>query len=181
MQLFGMPEAISADIAIQRDGAETDDYFHILMRYRKLRVILHSGSLGPASALRMCIHGTRASFIKHGFDQQEAALKANVKPGSPGWGKDPQPGMLTVDSNGTVATSSAAGEQGNYGYYYAAMRDAINTGSAVPVSALDAIATTMIIEKAFESAKKRLEVRISCDVRDQPGNFVTETRRDRRP
>lgn len=45
LQLFGMPEAISADIALQREGAQTADYFHVLLRYSKLRVVLHAGAL----------------------------------------------------------------------------------------------------------------------------------------
>ena len=32
LQLFGVPEAIGADIALQRDGAQTADYFHVLLR-----------------------------------------------------------------------------------------------------------------------------------------------------
>ena len=176
LQLFGMPETVSADIAAQRNGAETDDYFHVVLRYRKLRVILHSSSLGPGRNLRMCVHGTKASFVKSGFDQQETALKANVKPGGPGWGEDPEPGILTVDSDGTSIANDVAGESGNYGHYYSAMRDAITSGTPVPVLPGDALATTVVIERAFESAKKGCEIRTKYDALKD-----TEERRSTEP
>src|SRR5690606_25203257 len=38
--LFGTPDALSADIGVQRQGALTDDYFEIILFYGKRRAIL---------------------------------------------------------------------------------------------------------------------------------------------
>ncbi|HZF97474.1 MAG TPA: oxidoreductase, partial [Pseudoxanthomonas sp.] len=65
LRLFGPPQAVLADLARQREGAKADDYFHVLLRYPRLRVHLHAGSLVPGSGLRFAVHGTRASFFKH--------------------------------------------------------------------------------------------------------------------
>jgi hypothetical protein len=46
--------AAGADLALQRRSAETTDYFHVLLRYERLRVILHGSMLvaggSPASS-----------------------------------------------------------------------------------------------------------------------------------
>ncbi|MBU4436522.1 MAG: oxidoreductase, partial [Alphaproteobacteria bacterium] len=84
--LFGKPEAIYADIAVQKDGGAAGDYFHLLLRYRRLRVLLHASQMTQASNLRLAVHGTRGSFIKSGLDAQEDHLKAGMKPGAPGYG-----------------------------------------------------------------------------------------------
>src|SRR5262249_40399401 len=43
--LFGIPERISADIAIQRDKVAADDYFSVTLFYPRLRAILKSSYL----------------------------------------------------------------------------------------------------------------------------------------
>ena len=90
------PRAIFVDLAAQRDGATTDDRFHALLRYDRLRVMLHATTLAAAETPRFVLHGTRGSWVKYGTDPQEAALKAGGVPGSPGWGHDPRQGILTT-------------------------------------------------------------------------------------
>ena len=64
------------DLASQRDGATTDDRFHALLRYDRLRVVLHATTLAAAESPRFVLHGTKGSWIKYGLDPQEDALKA---------------------------------------------------------------------------------------------------------
>src|SRR5438552_2473859 len=45
LQLFGMPDAISADILAQRAGAVVDDYFELTLHYGARRICLRSSSL----------------------------------------------------------------------------------------------------------------------------------------
>ncbi|WP_267102714.1 oxidoreductase, partial [Xanthomonas sacchari] len=89
LQLFGPPQALQADLALQRPGAQTVDYVHAVLRYPRLRVVLHAGSLVAANGLRFAVHGSGGSYVKHGLDTQEAQLRAGVAPGAPGWGEDP--------------------------------------------------------------------------------------------
>lgn len=86
LQLFGTPQAIGADLQRQRNQARSDDYFHVTLRYPRLRVILHAGSLVADSGLRFAVHGTRGSYLKHGLDTQEDQLRAGRRPGTAGWG-----------------------------------------------------------------------------------------------
>lgn len=74
VQLFGLPEAISVDIARLRDGAQAPDYVHATLRYPTHRAHLHAGTLVAGNGLRFAVHGTRGSYLKHGLDVQEDRL-----------------------------------------------------------------------------------------------------------
>ena len=91
LQLFGPPRAIFLDLAAQRDAATTDDRFHALLRYDRLRVTLHATTLAAAETPRFALHGTRGSWVKYGTDPQEAALKAGTLPRRPRLGHRPPP------------------------------------------------------------------------------------------
>ena len=158
LQLFGQPQAISVDLAQQRAGARTTDYFHAQLVYAKHRVHLHAGSLIAANGLRFAVHGTRGSFVKHGLDPQEDSLRTGGKPGEPGWGMDPSPGQLTVDDQGTMRVESVESVPGDYRRYYMAIRDAILHGDPVPVSTSEALDVMRLIELGIRSSVERREV-----------------------
>ena len=48
--LFGWPDAIDADLAVQRQGGAGIDYFHAVLHYPRHRAIVHAGSLVAAPA-----------------------------------------------------------------------------------------------------------------------------------
>ena len=158
LQLFGMPEAVFADIALQRDGAVAADYFQVLLRYPKLRVVLHAGSLVPAQQLRFAVHGTRASYVKHGLDPQEGVLRKGGIPGQPGWGIDPLPGVLCAETADGVKTEAVQGIPGDYVRYYAEMRDAILHGGPAPVTPQQALEVMAMLEWALQSSTTRREI-----------------------
>jgi predicted dehydrogenase len=81
--LFGWPEAIDADLAVQREGGSGIDYFHAVLHYPRHRAIVHAGSLVAAPTPHFSVHGSKASWIKHGLDVQEAQLRRGVAPGAP--------------------------------------------------------------------------------------------------
>lgn len=158
LQLFGMPLAISADMALQRERARAADYFHVLLRYPTLRVVLHAGSLVPANGLRFAVHGTRGSYLKHGLDVQEAALRAGGIPGQRGWGMDARPGELHEATDEGLRVSSLPGIAGDYRAYYAAMRDAIVQGTPAPVTPSQALQVMAMLEWGMQSASERCEI-----------------------
>jgi len=141
LQLFGAPQGIALDVMRQRDGAATDDWFHAVLRYEGLRVILHASALTAQPGARYAVHGTAGSFVKLGLDPQEDALKAGTMPGGAGWGIDPRPGTLTTPgADGVVvAARTHQGPDGDYGQYYAGIRDAIRGVGANPVPAQQAL------------------------------------------
>jgi scyllo-inositol 2-dehydrogenase (NADP+) len=143
LQLFGKPLAVTADMAIQREGGEAIDYFHVLMRYAKLRVVLSSCFLAAEDDLRFVVHGSKASLIKHGIDTRN--------------GDDPHPGTL-VFGDGTSKPAPAG--RGDDRAFYAAVREAIAGEAPNPVPPDEAIAVMDILEAADRSAAERREVEL---------------------
>ena len=158
LQLFGAPLGINADIAVQRDNAETDDYFHVQLRYPRLRVVLHGSALMAAHDLRYAVHGTRGSFMKQGLDSQEDALKAVRTPGDAHWGVDPRPGTLVLAEGDDLTSRTIDGPPGNYRAYYEGVRDAIRGTGPNPVPATDALQVMRLIEAGVQSSATRCEV-----------------------
>lgn len=149
--LFGIPDAIAADVLLQREQAQVDDYFHLQLHYGRCRVVLHASTLTPVPGARFTVHGSRASFVKHGLDGQEAALKAGIMPGGDGWGEDPSSLYATLtDVEGREERVRTVA--GNYPEFYRRMATAIATDGHVPVPAEQARDVLAIIETAMRSS-----------------------------
>lgn len=160
--LFGIPQSIQADIASQRPGDGAPDYFHAVLRYAVAkRVILHGSMLTPDNSLRFAVHGDGGSFIKHGLDSQEDALKAGKTPGCVGWGIDPLPGRLTRIVDDRVEVTDYHGPPGEYRQYFTAIHTAITQGAANPVPPEQALRVMELIEAGVQSANLKREVAVS--------------------
>lgn len=155
LQLFGRPLGITADIATLREGAPAPDYFHTVLRYPERRILLHASKLVAANGLRFAVHGTRASWIKHGIDVQEAATVAGHAPGGADWGIDPVEGMLTRAGEAPAAVPNA---KGDYRLFWRALAAAVRDEGPNPVPASDAIAVMELLDAGLRSAETRSEV-----------------------
>jgi predicted dehydrogenase len=158
LQLFGEPLGITTDIAKQRDGAQSDDFFHAVLRYPRNRVILHASTLVIANELRFAVHGTAGSFVKQGLDTQEDALKAGRTPGDAGWGQDAREGVLTQMRGEHAVSRAVPAIPGDYRAFYAGVRDAITVGTPNPVPAEQALAVMRLIERGLRSSEARREM-----------------------
>jgi predicted dehydrogenase len=158
VQLFGLPLAISADIAHLRDGARAADYVDVILRYPRHRATLHASALVAGNGLRFAVHGTRGSYLKHGLDAQEDQLRAGMVPGTPGWGIDPRSGEVVQERDGRLVTEIAQAVAGDYRTFYAGMRDAILRGGPVPVTAQQALDVMRLIELGTQSSHERREI-----------------------
>ncbi|WP_282297520.1 oxidoreductase [Stenotrophomonas sp. PS02289] len=151
--LFGWPQAITADIAAQREGARSNDYFHAVLHYPRMRAIVHAGSLVSASAPRFAVHGTLGSYIKEGLDVQEEQLRAGVAPGAPGYGVDPVHGVVVrQESDGRVSRSTVDNVVGDYRRLYAAFAGTVRGEGDATVSAAQALQVMRLLEAGVESA-----------------------------
>ncbi len=156
LHLFGLPETVLADVGAQRAGALTDDYFHLLLGYGELRVILHSGALVRQPAFRFAVHGDRGSLLKRGLDPQEEQLKQGVRPGDPAWGVDPatQYAELVTEVDGLPVHARIETLPGSYETFYEGIARAILEGAPAPVAPADARNTIAVIEAALRSSRE---------------------------
>jgi len=154
--LFGPPETVHADLEVQRGGTAVD-WFQAILGYGRKRVILASSMIAADPAVRFLLRGTKGSLTKRGGDPQEAQLVAGQKPGSPGWGHDPDP-LIFFAGDGSAPVEVAA-PPGNYLAYYAAIRDAIRGEGAPPVTPAQATALMAILEAGIRSSDQGRVVR----------------------
>ena len=158
LQLFGSPEAIYADLEMQRPRGQAVDYFHVILRYGRSRVILHGASLVVAEIPRFIMHGALGSYTKFGMDPQEEALKRGEIPGAPGWGLDPQTGTLITRQGDGFDKRQVPNIPGNYLVYYQGVRDAIAHGEPNPVTAEEGLAVINVLETGVKSSAARAEL-----------------------
>lgn len=155
--LFGMPDAITADLAALRDGATSEDYAHAVLHYDRLRVVLHATALAAAEPPRFVLHGAEGSFTIRGFDPQEDALKAGAMPGDTGWGAGAPDGVLVT----------AAGEErvarlpGDYRLFYNGLLTAIRDGAPPPVTPEQALGVMRILDAGRESSATGTRLRLA--------------------
>ncbi|ATB42525.1 putative oxidoreductase [Cystobacter fuscus] len=149
VQLFGMPESVSADLGQQREGARATDWFHLLLRYGELRVILHSGSVVHEPWPRFVLQGERDAWVKYGLDPQEEQLKAGLRPGQAGWGQEPAARHGRLSQGGEVPTLP-----GQYESFYRCFARAIAGEGPVPVTAESAGQVIRIVQAAERSASE---------------------------
>jgi scyllo-inositol 2-dehydrogenase (NADP+) len=148
--LFGMPEAVSADVLTQRSEAKVDDYFDLSLHYGERRVCLRSSTLAAEPRPRFAIYGTGGSFVKHGLDPQERQLKSGMDPRAAEFGTGTPDGLLTRPDGSREEVPS---ERGNYRAFYEAVADSILDGAPVPVDPADARAGLVIIDLARRASE----------------------------
>lgn len=154
--LFGMPKFVNADIRMVRNGAKVDDSFEIRLGYTDVRVILKGSYLVRQPGPRFILHGTDGSFLKHGLDPQEQALKEGKLPDMQNWGaeKETQWGFLNTQIQGMHFKGKVETSRGDYSTYYSNIYETIRNKKELIVTAEQANNTIRIIEAAKKSAKQ---------------------------
>lgn len=175
--LFGVPDRISANDREERDKTDIDDAFQVVLEYddpifngkrlgRALRYTCEATFLAADPSPRFTVHGTKGSYVKRGVDQQEPTLiKGVAKPprlDSPApWFIDPKElwGTLTVCTKPTepveLKQEKLPTVTGDYRLFYAGVRDAIRTGSPLPIPAEDGFRNIRLLELAVEASQQR--------------------------
>jgi scyllo-inositol 2-dehydrogenase (NADP+) len=70
LSLFGVPATVFADLFVQCPGGVVDDYFHLVLGYGTLRVILHAGTLVCVPGPRFEVHGDAGSLVTRGAERR---------------------------------------------------------------------------------------------------------------
>jgi scyllo-inositol 2-dehydrogenase (NADP+) len=152
--LFGRPSTVRGETAVQRPEGKSVDWFRVTLEHKSVRSVLRAGSLVRSPGPRYQVHGTTGSFLKHGIDSQEEALRQGRRPGDPGWGRDSEAGYgeIVFDRDGLSVTGRVETLTGCYEAYYRDMRRAITDASEPPVTAAQAIDVIRVMELACESS-----------------------------
>jgi scyllo-inositol 2-dehydrogenase (NADP+) len=160
--LFGTPEAIVADVRLERDLAVVNDAFTLCLYYPRLRVWLSSTMLARTPGPRFVAHGTLGSFVKYGLDPQERALQSGATLGGPHWGEEPEAnwGTLATTRDGHPVEPRIPTLPGDYRKYYENLRDAIWGVAPLAVTAEQGWRTIRLLELALESSAHHCA--ISC-------------------
>ena len=149
-QLFGLPEAIFGQVAVQRKGGVVADYFNVKLIYPTLEVVLRSSSLAAFSPYRFYLEGTKGSFIKQHFDVQETLLQ--YKDANEKWIVEPETnfGHIYRGEEPVVVPTIP----GDYRCFYQNLERFFSVGEALAVTPEDAVNTALLIEKILKSSEE---------------------------
>jgi scyllo-inositol 2-dehydrogenase (NADP+) len=158
--LFGIPNAVYADLDAFRPNSKVTDFFDVKLYYKSHRVTLKSSYFVREPLPGNIFHGTKGSFIKSKADVQEKELMEGKKPNSSNWGTEPkeEEGLLHTEKNGEIIKEKVPTLQGNYMEYYDGIYEAIRNHKAVPVSGNDGLNVIKVIEAAMKSNHQKRKI-----------------------
>lgn len=155
--LFGMPEAIFADIRFIREATLVDDYIDILLYYPDFRVRIKAGFFVREPNPAYFVHGKKGSFLKHRGDVQEDELKLGKKPNLDSWGTENvgNEGLLHTEIDDKIIREIVPTLQGNYYNFFEGVYQSIAFNKPEPVSAHDGVNVMQIIDAAIISNENK--------------------------
>ena len=153
LDLFGMPEAVTAYLGTIREKAEVNDWYELRLHYPTVLVRLNSSYLVCGTGPRYTLHGTEGSFIKSGIDPQEEELKSGKIPGGPHWGIEDEKwwGIYHREENGIQIKEKIPTIPGNYPAFYDTLWDSLAKGIEPPLTGMDGLRNLIVIEAAQKS------------------------------
>jgi scyllo-inositol 2-dehydrogenase (NADP+) len=161
VNLFGMPQALFADIRYQHENALSDDNFQIHLYYPNLKVQLSASKYVREKGPHIALHGRNGSYLKYVPDIQEAQLAQGILPvGNWNQESEEQWGTLNTEFNGVHFRGKIESVTASYASYYNNVYQAITENKKLIVTAQQAQKVLMLLEKCFESAELRKVVEI---------------------
>jgi len=162
MVLFGEPESIFATALCQRETAQVDDAFDVIMQYPRTRATLRARIIAYAPSHHLLVHGTEGSFVKYGMDPQEEILRSPNCPDGLEWGADwglePEEHWGTLSRVNEVPRKVKT-ERGDYRGFYVNVRDAVEKKAALDVPPEQALRTMRALLLAHKSSREGRVVR----------------------
>ncbi|WP_373742061.1 Gfo/Idh/MocA family oxidoreductase [Neisseria sp.] len=162
VDIFGMPSEIYADVRYQHEGAKSDDNFYIALYFSDgLKVSLAATKYAREPLPFMTLHGRLGSYVKYGADNQEALLLGGALP-SGNWNaeSESEQGILHTETAGRIVRRRIESVRGDYGAFYRNLYDALVHGAALAVDARQVADVLDLIEKAYESAKLGMRIKL---------------------
>jgi predicted dehydrogenase len=160
MMLLGTPQAITADVRIERPGFSTDDAFDILFHYPQgARALLRATMMSAAPRPRLVVLGEKGSYLKREFDPLEPNLRNGQIPSGPSWvvEKPENYGELTLVENSNITTRKIP-SIGDWREFYANVRDAIEAKAPLIVTHQQILNVMLALDLILESNSTRKTV-----------------------
>lgn len=160
--LFGWPQAVQADIRIQRPGGKVADNFTLELLYEQTKVTLKSSYLVREAGPRYVLHGVKGSFVKYGGDPQEAMLKSGMSPLDGRFGRESPEywGKLNTEWQELHLSCKIETLPGSYMGYYDSIYAALREGQTPAVKASEALQVVAIIEAAVQSHSEHRKIKL---------------------
>ena len=155
--LLGTPEAIAADIRIERTGFTTEDAFDVLLHYpHGTRALLRASMLAATPRPRTVVLAQNGSYLKRDFDPLELTLRAGQIPQGDNWAleKEENWGELTLVKDGH-STTRRVPSIGDWRDFYSNVRDAILGAAPILVTPQQILNVMIAMELAIESSSER--------------------------
>lgn len=156
--LFGLPDAVTAFMNVQRDNSSIVDNFELILHYNNLKVTIKSSMLVKEPLPKYIVLGVNGSFVKYGSDVQEAALNEGQKSlNDEDWGQEPenQRGVINYQNEQGDHREIVEGERGWYPAYYENIYQSIVGEGELLVTPEQARNTIRIIELAMKSNEEK--------------------------
>ncbi|MCA1612602.1 MAG: Gfo/Idh/MocA family oxidoreductase [Acidobacteria bacterium] len=151
--LFGPARRVYAELGRPYPGVETDnDTFVALEHAAGVRSHLWMSTAAAQPGPRFRALGSEGAYTKFGLDVQEEALKAGGRPGSPGWGEEPESlwGLFGAGEDLRPLRT----EPGCHQCFYRGVAAALREGVPPPVDPAESVAVLEVIEAARRSHDK---------------------------
>lgn len=162
LRFFGRPDSIQADLAVQRKTAGVTDYFHILLTYGTMRVLLHSSSVMLSATPHIQVHGEKASYVCYNLDPQEKNLLAQKNyPQSSIARIQCQQDVIWNIEDGKINQTPLQIPAGDYQNYYEQLHQAILGHAEQPISQSDMLDNVRLIELAIESHNSARKIKFT--------------------
>ncbi len=163
LYLFGMPEAVFADLRTTRPNSIVEDSLDTLLYYPSFRVRIKGGYIVKEALPAYIVHGIKGSFLKSRADVQEADLQKGLTPDTPNWGTEPkqEEGLINFVAEGETIRKKVETLQGNYLEFYNGVYNSLTQNIPMPVTVDDGIRVMKIIEAAFKSSEEKRVISVA--------------------
>lgn len=166
LDLFGKPDAVTAQLETRRKGGKIVDYFDIRLHYKNHDSILRSSYLVRETSPSYIVHGDMGSFIKEKDDPQERMLSGGMLPNNPLYGIEEESdwGTLNTEIGGLHFRGKIETIKGDYSKYYKNIADVILRSAELEVKPEEAALTIEILEACIESNLKRATIPLTTSL-----------------
>jgi predicted dehydrogenase len=157
--LFGPVAQVYAELDSRRSGAQTDDDTFVALGHDSgVRSHLWMSAVAAHPGPRFRVLGSRAAYVKYGFDVQEELLRTGRRPGDPVFGREPEDRWGSLGAGDQLRRVPTV--PGAYHRFYESVVLALREDASPPVDPQDVVTDLEVLDAARRSASDRRVVEL---------------------